>query len=73
MQELYYYEIYIQNITFMGMSLMTLFSCQQVNPVNDQPFTTEEANWKRSFLSWIEDNLNCFIDFPTNNTTYRSN
>jgi|JI10StandDraft_1071094.scaffolds.fasta_scaffold95111_3 hypothetical protein len=53
---------------FMGMSLMTLFSCQQVNPVNDQPFTTVEATGNELSCPG-SDNLNCFIDFPTNNTT----
>ncbi len=54
---------------FMGMSLMTLFSCQQVNPVNDQPFTTVEPTGNELSCPGT-DNLNCFIDFPTNNTTF---
>lgn len=53
----------------MGMSLMGLFSCQQVNPVNDQPFLAEVPDGNG--LSLCPDGtLNCYVDFPDNNTTF---
>ena len=49
----------------LGFGMMTFVHCQQVNPVTTGPFTPEEPTGNGLSCPGT-DNLNCFIDFPTN-------
>ncbi|MCC7460506.1 MAG: hypothetical protein IT286_04300 [Proteobacteria bacterium] len=53
----------------LGFGLLTFINCQQVNPVTTGPFTPTEPTGNDLSCPGT-NNLNCFVDFPDNSSTF---
>lgn len=55
-------------ILVLGLTFSSVIACQQVNP--PEPFTTEPPAGNSGLTLCSDGTLNCYVDFPENNTTF---